>query len=105
VGGFLNGFVHEFTPGGHDGIFPEEGDFSKWLAAAGFSNVREETVPVPWQFPDEATLGLFCHRLFGLTKTEPEHVLEALRATVGIERTTEGVQLLWSLRYASGERL
>ncbi len=104
VGVFLNGFVNEFTPGGHVGMFPEEGEFSNWFAGSGFVNLREESVSVPWEFSDEETLGLFCHRLFGLTKTEPERVLEALRTTVGIETSADRVWLMWSLRYASGER-
>jgi len=102
---FLNRFVNEFTPGGHDGMFPAEGEFSRWLEGAGFSVLREETVSVPWTFCDEETLGQFCHRLFGLTKTDPENVLAALRDTVGIESDAGGVRLLWSLQYASGVKM
>jgi SAM-dependent methyltransferase len=101
---FLNGFVDAFTPGGHEGMFPAEGDFSRWLAAAGFSQLREATVRVAWEFADERTLGAFCHRLFGVTKTEPGQVLAALREHVGVEAGSTSVRLNWSLRYACGTR-
>lgn len=100
---FLNLFVNEFTPGGHDGRFFEAGDFTRDLAAAGFERIEEQQCDIPWLFPEEAAMAAFCRRLFSIENASEEQVLEALKKYLGIEAAvTGGIQMNWQLRYALG---
>lgn len=100
VAGFLNTFVNEWTPGGHDGIFLKPGELSESLGAAGFEPVVEELREVPWEFPDEPTMAMFCRTLFGLTKATVEQVHLGMKDYLQVEKTASGVRFLWRLRYA-----
>lgn len=104
VAAFLNTFVDAWTPGGHDGIFLQPGELSESLAAAGFEPVSEELLQVPWEFPDEATMAMFCRTLFGLTKATVEQVHAGMKDYLHVEGTATGVRFLWRLRYALARR-
>ena len=100
---FLNIFVHQFTPGGHDGRFFREGEFTRDLAGAGFQQIQERHCDVPWLFPSEDAMAAFCRRLFSIQQASESEVLDGLRKHVGIGPATGGgVQMNWQLRYAAG---
>lgn len=102
---FLNGFVDQHTPGGHDGVFIREDEFSEDLAAAGLRVAADHLQDVPWRFPDRAALGRFCRTLFGVTGASPDEVAAALERDVGVDRQPGGGLLLrWQLRYALARR-
>jgi len=104
VAAFLNTFVDAWTPGGHDGIFLQPGELSESLATAGFEPMSEELRQVPWEFPDEATMAMFCRTLFGLTKATVEQVHAGMKDYLRVEATATGVRFLWRLRYALARR-
>jgi SAM-dependent methyltransferase len=102
TGHFLNGFVHRHTPGGHEGLFFQPGEFTDGLGKAGFLVESEERLLVPWRFPDEEAMAHFCRGLFSLQLATPEQVRDALFDEVGVEPCGEGgVQLCWELQYAA----
>jgi SAM-dependent methyltransferase len=102
---FLNGFVDQYTPGGHDGVFISEDEFSTGLASAGLEVARDQLIDVPWEFADRAALGRFCRTLFGTTHASPAEVAAALEHDVGVDaRPGGGVLLRWQLRYALARR-
>lgn len=100
---WLNGFVAEHHPGGHDGIFFAPAALAALAREAGFV-VQSCTVRrVPWRFPDRRALVRFCRGLFGLAVDE-----RALDRAIGrhLEVRTEGgeVVLEWSLAYLAARR-
>lgn len=102
---FLNGFVDRHAPGGHEGIFISENEFSEGLAAAGLHIAEDRLETVPWTFADRAALGRFCRTLFGTTHASVDDVAAALERDVGVEpRPGGGVLLRWQLRYALAHR-
>lgn len=106
TGRFLNTFVDAHTPGGHKGIFIDEGEFIRTLGYAGFEVQDETLVEVPWRFASREEMGCFGHRLFGITTAEPAVVAAALEELVGTDDASDGSLLLrWQLRYASAVRL
>ncbi len=106
TGEFLNSFVHAHTPGGHEGIFFREGEFTERLGEAGFAAVEEARQPVPWVFPDRSIMVEFCRGLFAIEGAGPDAVESALRDIVGVqEAASDGTcRLLWELRYATAVR-
>lgn len=102
---FLNGFVHSHTPGGHEGIFVQPGEWSRELEDAGFAVVSEELLAVPWRFPDALALEIFCHRLFGVTKADPVSTGRAIAEILGTAPDgAGGCQMAWQLRYVCALR-
>lgn len=101
TGTFLNGFVDEFTPNGHDGIFLEPGRLDADLTECGFSAIQQELLDVHWIFPDRATAGRFCEALFDIRNSSAESVFDALDRDVGFTQSADGLALCWQLRYAS----
>lgn len=102
TGDFLNIFVNEHTPGGHEGIFIAANEFRTDLAKAGFTVIEETLETVPWQFPDLPSLGKFCKSLFAIETANIEQTIDALSRHVGISMNPDGTALLnWQLRYAT----
>ena len=102
---FLNGFVATHTPGGHDGQFISEDEFSTGLTEAGLRVATDRLENVPWQFADRTALGRFCHTLFGTTGASTAEVAAALEHDVGVDEQADGGLLLrWQLRYALAHR-
>ncbi len=103
--GFLNGFVNEHTPGGHQGMFIGSDEFSKGLSAAGLEVRQDRLEDVPWYFADRGALGRFCQTLFAIDKAGSAEVIDALARSVGISDQADGrVALHWQLRYAVAHR-
>lgn len=104
TGSFLNVFVDAHTPGGHDGRFFGPGDWERELPEAGFVDVVEELVEVPWQFPDEESMVAFCRTLFAVQSAAPDLVLRALHEHLGVDTVPDGVRMRWWLRYATARK-
>jgi SAM-dependent methyltransferase len=102
--GYLNIFVDAHTPGGHDGMFFHPGEWERELAEAGFTDIREELLDVPWQYPDKDTMISFCRKLFAVQNATSEQTLEAIEKYLGWESTSDGVQMAWQLRYATATK-
>lgn len=100
---FLNGFVNQYTPGGHDGQFFSEGEFSSLMEDAGFTSSGDEMVDVPWVFSDEPSMVAFCRQLFSVDPAPESELLNALNQ-VGVSDHKLGVQLHWQLYYAHGSK-
>lgn len=99
---FLNVFVHENTPGGHEGFFVQPGEWSRDLVDAGFVVVSEELLSVPWRYPDRLTMEKLCHRLFGVSKTDSQSTGRAIDTILGATSDASGgCKMEWQLRYAS----
>jgi ubiquinone/menaquinone biosynthesis C-methylase UbiE len=102
TGEFLNTFVDKHTPGGHDGIFIAAGEFRSQLEAAGFIVSDERLEDVPWQFPDQDTMSLFCKTLFGIVSASEAETALALQKYIGIGiNPDQTIRLGWQLRYAT----
>ncbi len=99
--GFLNEFVHANTPGGHEGMFFRPGDWERELTLAGFVDVREELLEVPWIYPNQETMKNFCRTLFAVQKATREEVGQAIDQYLGWAPCPGGVQMRWWLRYAT----
>jgi len=94
---FLNGFVAEHNPQGHDGRFLDERT-APVLEQAGAAILDDRIVEMPWQFASFEEAGEFCGTLFGLVGVSPEAVARGLDSAIGFNRTGEGVKFNWALR-------
>ncbi len=102
---FLNIFVDEFVPGGHNGMFFAEDEWIEQLTECGFSHVEEELRSIPWVYDSEDQMIDFCISLFSLQKASREQVREAIRHYIGVESENNGsVRMMWQLRYARAEK-
>jgi len=94
---FLNGFVNEHCPLGHEGRFLDE-HTAPALEAAGFAIVSDELLDVPWSFGDADEAGEFCRHLFGVTDLDCIQTFEALQREIGFDETDGRPELRWKLR-------
>ena len=98
VAGFLNGFVHEHSGMGHEGVFLGTSTTDE-LVAAGLTVEKDELVTVPWEFEDRAAMGSFCRSLFGVDRATVAEVVTGIEDTVGVGEDVRGVNMAWQLRY------
>lgn len=103
VAGFLNGFVHAHNSMGHEGRFigPE---IAADLEAAGFRVDRAADVAVPWRFRSPDEMVAFVQALFGLDRATPAQILRGVSEQLGWDRTDDGCQLRWALRFVRATR-
>ena len=94
---FLNGFVAENCPLGHDGRFLDE-QTAPALAAAGFAIADDRMVEVPWTFDNLAEAGEFCRHLFGMTSLTATETADAMEREIGFDWADGKPQLRWTLR-------
>jgi len=94
---FLNGFVAENCPLGHDGKFLDEATASV-LEEAGFGLVEDRLLTVPWTFANLDEAGEFCRHLFGMTGLDAASVSEAMHREIGFEFEDGQPRLQWVLR-------
>ena len=95
--GFLNGFVAENCPLGHDGRFLDAQTVPA-LVAAGFDVSDDRLLDVPWTFDSLEEAGEFCRYLFGMTGLGPAEAAEAMGREIGFDIENGKPQLRWILR-------
>ena len=101
VARFLNEFVDQHTPEGHDGSFFAEGRFSELLGDSGFSGISESLIDVSWRFPDETSISRFTRRLFYLPNVSDEELSAGLQRYLGVRQDGDDWLLGWQLRFAT----
>lgn len=94
---YLNVFVAQNNPLGHDGRFLNA-EVPALLEKSGFTVQDDCTVDVPWVFSSILEGGEFCRSLFGTTRLEAEAVADELASEIGFESRDDGVHLRWTLR-------
>jgi SAM-dependent methyltransferase len=94
---FLNGFVAEHCPMGHDGVFLDDRT-SPALEAAGFSIADDRMVDVPWVFDSFEEAGEFCRFLFGMTALGAAETVDAMQREIGFDIKDGKPHLRWALR-------
>jgi len=97
VATFLNGFVNEHNPMGHDGVFLDE--FTAGLVEdAGFRIIEDTMVAMPWRFASLAEAGTFCGLLFSTPKLSVDEVAEGMDREIGFGMVDGRPHLRWALR-------
>lgn len=94
---FLNGFVNEHCPLGHEGRFLDE-HTAPALEEAGFEVSNDELLDVPWSFDSFDEAGEFCRHLFGITGLSNAEAVEALAREIGFDADGGRPRLRWKLR-------
>lgn len=94
---FLNGFVDENNPMGHEGHFLD-GRTAGLLEDAGFSIADDRLVPMSWQFESLAEAGAFCRQLFWMPDLKPEEVAAAMERELGFDILDGRPHLRWVLQ-------
>jgi SAM-dependent methyltransferase len=93
---FLNGFVAEHCPLGHDGRFLDENTAST-LETAGFAVIDDRLIEVPWVFGTLEEAGDFCRHLFGMTALTIEETAAAMDREIGFDFDAGRPRLRWTL--------
>lgn len=94
---FLNGFVADNNPLGHDGRFLNDAT-SRLLEEAGFAVTLDALIDVPWTFDSRIQAGSFCRQLFGTTGLDAGQVAEAMGEIIGFAEVDGRPRLKWQLR-------
>lgn len=94
---FLNGFVADNCPLGHDGRFLDDQTAAS-LTEAGFDIVEDRMVEVPWFFDTFDEAGEFCRHLFGMTSLTATETAEAMEREIGFAIEGGKPRLRWTLR-------
>lgn len=97
VATFLNGFVDEHNPMGHDGRFLD-GRTADLLEDASFSIADDRLVPMPWQFESPVEAGVFCRQLFWMPALDADEVATAMDREIGFNMADGRPHLQWALR-------
>lgn len=101
VARWLNEFVNEHNPNGHDGHFLARERIETLLRDIGYTDVHTAIESVPWHFAGEADLLRFFAGLFGL-ECEAQTIADGIRRYFDVDRDGGGVSVDWSLIYARG---
>lgn len=96
-GNFLNGFVHDNNPMGHEGRF-FDATLPDLIDEAGLSIIDDMSIITPWRFSSRQDVGAFAMHLFGLEGPSVEEVTEVLAEQIGIREEPDGYALQWQLR-------
>lgn len=94
---FLNGFVAEHCPLGHDGHFLDE-QTAPALESAGFAVVDDRLMAMPWVFDSFDEAGEFCRHLFGMTGLSVAETAKAMEREIGFDFDGGRQRLRWVLR-------
>ena len=97
VATFLNGFVDEHNPMGHDGHFIGE-ETARLIEEAGFKVADDRIVDMPWRFESRDEAGAFCRLLFSMPGLSAEQVVEGMDREIGFDVIDGHPQLRWALR-------
>ncbi len=99
VARWLNEFVNEHNPNGHDGRFVAQDEIEMLLREAGYVDVHTSVESVPWHFAGDADLLRFFAGLFGL-QCDEQTIASGIETYFDVDRSTGGVTVDWSLIYA-----
>jgi SAM-dependent methyltransferase len=94
---FLNGFVAEHCPRGHDGRFLDE-NTAPSIEGAGFRIADDRLMALPWVFDSFNEAGEFCRQLFGMTALGVGEIAEAMEREIGFDLEDGRPRLRWVLR-------
>ena len=94
---FLNGFVAENCPLGHDGRFLDD-KTAPALEGAGFSIADDRLMELPWVFGNFDVAGEFCRHLFGMTALGVRETADAMEREIGFDVEEGRPRLCWILR-------
>jgi SAM-dependent methyltransferase len=94
---FLNCFVADHNPMGHEGVFLN-GSASSALQGAGFHVLDDAVHNVGWIFADRQEMGSFLRLLFGVTNATPADTARAAEDILGLDDTGDAIRLAWPLR-------
>ncbi len=94
---FLNGFVAENCPLGHEGRFLDERT-APAVEAAGFKIADDQLLDLPWAFDSFEEAGEFCRHLFGMTELGVEETADAMEREIGFDVEDGRPRLRWVLR-------
>jgi SAM-dependent methyltransferase len=94
---FLNGFVDQHNPEGHDGRFLDE-TTAGLLEQARLTVVDDRQVEVPWLFDSHNEAGAFCEKLFGIYGLPAEQIAQAMDEDIGFDGDNGRLRLKWTLR-------
>ena len=94
---FLNGFVADHNPLGHDGRFLDDRT-AELLDETGFAIADDGLIAVPWSFDTREQAGGFCRQLFGTTGLSAGAVADALADLIGLDEHDGRTRLHWQLR-------
>jgi SAM-dependent methyltransferase len=101
---FLNGFVHEHSRTGHQGVFLDAA-FAETLRAAGLVKVTLAMRPLRWRFTYRAAMGAFVRLLFGVDLATEAEIETAITELLGTEPLPGGgIALRWGLLVATGRK-
>lgn len=94
---FLNGFVDQNNPIGHEGHFLDEklGDL---LKDAGFTIADDRLIEATWRFDNLEEAGSFCRQLFWMPSLTADEVARAMGREIGFDFEKERALLRWRLR-------
>ena len=101
---FLNGFVAENCPLGHDGRFLDE-QCAPMLEAAEFAVFDDRMIEVPWTFESVDEAGEFCRNLFGMTGLDAHEVAKSLEREIGFDLQDGRPRVRWMLRRVVADAL
>jgi SAM-dependent methyltransferase len=94
---FLNGFVDQNNPMGHEGHFLDD-RLGGLLEHAGFAVADDQLIEAPWQFDNLEQAGSFCRQLFWMPSLSSEAVAEAMDREIGFDMEDGRPRLRWKLR-------
>jgi hypothetical protein len=113
---FLEFFVKQQSPFGHDGFFESESSLRGFLVAEGFEKVKTIVKYTPWVFPDFRSAAWFFNELFAIGDISYESpsllpldqikkIGDAINKYLGSEILPDGTCIVhWKLLYAWGQK-
>lgn len=99
VARWLNEFVNEYNPNGHDGRFVARERIESLLRETGYVDIHTSVASVPWRFPADADLLRFFAGLFGL-QCDEQTIARGIERYFDVDRSDGAVTVDWSLIYA-----
>lgn len=106
TGDFLNDVVHRLTPGGHEGVFLEEGYLTNAFTNRGLTGCVEGTESYTWNFKDEAEMIAFSAKIFGMINGSYGDIKAGIEKYLQPEYSIEESRACyeWSLRFFKGTK-
>ncbi len=95
---FLNGFVNEYNPCGHQGLFFDCSDLNLF-DDVGFKTILKR-VKYTWDFESKETLIDFCYNFFNLKKIKKENIYDEVKKYLSLSVThNNNIYWDWNLLY------